>query len=129
MPCQAFRGARTALRVLRRLPREEPFQLEGYLGDGLEDPVAVAAVLEVVAEVPIHRLPEGRGGQPPDRLTTDDGEGSAGGRDVDQDGRGALVLGEIPLLEEGLGAGLGVFARPLVNGEADARPGVPARLG
>jgi len=37
-----------------RLPREVVLQLEGDLGDGLEDPVAVAAFLEVMVEMRFH---------------------------------------------------------------------------
>jgi len=103
-------------------------QLDGDLGDGVEDPVAVAALLEVVVEIPVHQLPEGLGCHLLYFLAADDGVRPAGRRDVDQDGGGSLALGEPPLLEQCAGAGLRIFGRPLVNGEPDPRPGVSPRL-
>jgi len=127
--CHALGSTRTTLSVLLRAPREVALQLDGHLGDGLEDPIAVAALLEVVVEVPVHQLPEGLRRDLLHFPAADDGVCPAGGRHVDQDGRGSLALGELPLLKEDASAGLGVFGSPLVNGEPDPRPGVPARLG
>ena len=117
------------LRVFLWEPWEKTLQLDRHLGDGLEDPVAVAALLEMMVEVPIHQLPEGLGREPPHFLPADDGVGPAGGRDIHQNGGGSLALGKLPCLEEDAGASLWILDRLLVDGESDPCPRVSPRLG
>jgi hypothetical protein len=107
---------------------EVALKLDGDLGDGLEDPVAVPALLEVVVQLPGHPLPEGSGSDPAHLVPTHHGKGAAPGRDVDENGRGPLVLGNLPRLEVVLGATVGIVRGLLVDDQADSGPGVPARL-
>ncbi len=81
------------LRPVLRFSREEPLQMDGDLGDGLEDAVAVAALVEVVVQVPVHRLPEGPGRDPVHFISAYHRKGAAPRGNIDENGRGSLVLG------------------------------------
>lgn len=103
---------------------EVVLELDGHLRQGLEDPIAKATFFKMVAEIAMDDLPECPGGDPADFLAAHHGEGPAHGGDVQQDGRGTLRLGKIPLPEHRLRLFLRIVAGVSVDKQADPGPRV-----
>jgi len=100
-----------------------------YIRNGLEEAVAIAMLLEVTRQVPMQVIPEGRGSDPADLVSSDDGEPPSRSTGIYQDRPLAIPFGELPRAEQLVGTGLRVGRRPLVNNQADGRLRVPARRG
>lgn len=98
-----------------------------YIRNGLEEAVAIAMLLEVTRQIPMQVIPEGRGSDPADLVSSDDGEPPSRGTGIHQDRPLAIPVREIPRAEQLPGTNLGIGRRPLVDDQADGRLRVPAR--